>query len=268
MPLTRLQQRLLALLARSRDADGYLAGGTALHFAPTSGRFSDDIDFFHDSVEAVAASFARDSTVLEEAGCRIEILLSQPGLIRALVEEGDQATRIDWAHDSAWRFMPLVRDETGGLVLHEVDLAINKVLTLAGRDEARDFVDTLYAHEHILPLGAMIWAAVGKDPGFTPASLLEQLKRRGRYQANDIARLALAAPFDLAEAKTVWRAALSGANEFIRERPHEEVGCLYYCPSRARFAAPSPGLSLREQGLVTHVGRPGGILPRVVDVRP
>lgn len=37
--------------------------------------------------------------------------------------------------------MPLVEDETGGLVLHEVDLAINKVLTLAGRDEARDFVD-------------------------------------------------------------------------------------------------------------------------------
>ena len=184
-----------------------------------------------------------------------------------LVEAGDQATLIDWAHDSAWRFLPLVLDETGGQVLHEVDLAINKVLALAGRDEARDFVDTLYAHQRILPLGAMVWAAVGKDPGFTPASLLEQLKRRGRYRPEDMARLALAAPFDLAEAKTVWRAALSDAEEFIRERPHEEVGCLYYSPSRGCFAAPSPGLSLREQGLVTHFGQPGGILPRVAQVK-
>ena len=161
VPLTDFQQEVLALLARSKRVDGYLAEGTALNLAPTSRRFSEDLDFFHDSVEAVAESFARDSSVLEEAGYRVELLLSQPGLIRALVATGDRATRIDWAHDSAWRFMPLVRDETGGLVLHEVDLAINKVLTLAGRDEARDFVDTLYAHGHVLPLGAMVRGAVG-----------------------------------------------------------------------------------------------------------
>lgn len=268
MPLTAFQQQLLALLARPGGSDGYLAGGTALNFAPTSGRFSDDIDFFHDSVKAVAESFARDSYVLKEAGYRVEILLSQPGLIRALVGAGDRETLVDWAHDSAWRFMPLVRDEMGGQVLHEVDLAINKVLTLAGRDEARDFVDILHAHEHILPLGAMVWAAVGKDPGFTPASLLEQLKRRGRYQPEEVARLALARPFDLVEARTVWQAALSDADQFIRERPHEEVGCLYHAPRRGHFAAPSPGLSLEEQGLVPHFGQPGGILLRVADGPP
>ena len=27
-----------------------------------------------------------------------------------VVRRGDDATRVDWAHDSAWRFMPLVRD--------------------------------------------------------------------------------------------------------------------------------------------------------------
>ena len=265
MPLTGFQQEVLALLARSSGAAGYLAGGTALHSAPTSYRFSDDLDFFHDSIEAVAESFTRDNSVLEEAGYRVEVLLSQPGFIRALVAVEDQATRIDWAHDSAWRFMPLVQDATGGLVLHEVDLAINKVLTLAGRNEARDFVDILYAHEHVLPLGAMVWAAVGKDPGFTPASLLEQLKRRGRYQPGEIARLALARPFDLAAAKAAWRTALLDAERFVRERPHEEVGCLYYSTSRDCFVAPSPGHSLQEQGLVTQLGQPGGILPRVAD---
>ena len=263
VPLTGLQQEVLALLARSRGSDGYLAGGTALNLTATSRRFSDDIDFFHDSIEAVAESFARDSAVLEAAGYHLDILLSQPGLIRALVEAGDRATLIDWAHDSAWRFLPLVLDETGGQVLHEVDLAINKVLALAGRDEARDFVDILHVHEHVLPLGAMLWAAVGKDPGFTPASLLEQLKRRGHYRPEEIDRLALAAPFDLAEAKTAWRAVLSDADQFIRERPHEEVGCLYYSPSGGCFAAPSPGIPLRQQGLVPHFSQSGGILPRV-----
>ena len=265
MPLTRFQHELLALLARSRDSEGYLAGGTALHFAPTSHRFSDDIDFFHDSVEAVAESFARDSQALEEADYSLEVLLSQPGFIRAVVQIGDEATRIDWAHDSAWRFMPLVRLDDGGLVLHEVDLAINKVLTLAGRDEPRDFVDILYAHEHILALGALVWAAVGKDPGFTPASLLEQLKRRGRHQPEEIDRLMLANPLDLVKAKAAWRAALSEAHGFILERPHGEVGCLYYSPRRDCFIAPCPEPSLEEQGLVPHFGRSGGILPRVVD---
>lgn len=264
MPLTDLQRQLLALLARSRESDGYLAGGTAIHLASASSRFSEDLDFFHDSAEAVAESFARDSAVLEAAGYRVQVRLSQPGFIQAIVETDDQeATRIDWAHDSAWRFMPLASDEMGGLLLHEIDLAINKVLTLAGRDEARDFVDILYVHEHILPLGALIWAAVAKDPGFTPASLLEQLKRRGRYRPEEIDRIELAAPLDLVEAKAAWRTALSDADKFIRERPHDEVGCLYYSPSRDCFVAPFPGISLAEQGLVPHFGQSGGILPAV-----
>jgi hypothetical protein len=185
-------------------------------------------------------------------------------LCRTMVEADDrEATRIDWAHDSAWRFMPLVRLDDGGLVLHDVDLAINKVLTLAGRDEPRDLVDILHAHEHILPLGALVWAAVAKDPGFNPASLLEQLKRRGRYRPEDVEELALAAPLDLVECKEAWRAALAAAAEFIRERPYDEAGCLYYSPCRDCFVAPSAEGSLREQGLFPHFGQSGGILPRV-----
>jgi len=63
-------------------------------------------------------------------------------------------------------------DPLRGPLLHPVDLAINKVLALAGRDEPRDFVDILFVHARVLPLGAICWAAVGKDSGFTPLSLL------------------------------------------------------------------------------------------------
>lgn len=115
--------------------------------------------------------------------------------------------------------MPLVRDALGGLLLRPVDLAINKVLALAGRDEPRDFVDLLFVHARVLPLAALAWAAVGKDPGLTPLSLVELLKRHGRYRPEDFGRLRLTEPFDLARGKATWLAALADAERFARVRP-------------------------------------------------
>ncbi len=263
VPLTDFQRRILGVIASNRAPDSYLAGGSALHFEPESTRYSHDLDFFHDSEERVAEAFARDRRSLEEAGYGVDVRLSQPGTIQAIVSKGEESTRIDWAHDSAWRFMPPVRDELGGYLLHDVDLAVNKALALAGRNEVRDFVDILYIHEHILPLGALVWAAVGKDPGFTPLSLLEQLKRRGRYQPADVDRLHLAKPFDLVEAKRRWLEALEEAEVFVSSRPREEAGCLYYSMPAERFVAPAPGADLEAEGIVPHFGRPGGVLPRV-----
>ena len=240
----------------------YLAGGAALHFEPNSTRFSRDLDFFHDSAERVARAFARDRATLAAAGYTMLVTLSQPGFVRATVTRGDESTRVDWAHDSAWRFMPLVRDPRGGWLLHSVDLAINKVLALVGRDEARDFVDVLFVHDRILPLGALCWAAVGKDPGFTPLSLLELLKRRGRYRPEDFSRLDLRVPFDLVAAKGSWRAALDGAETFCRSRPPDEIGALYWSPADLRFVMPRPG-ETPPQDVVPHFGTPGGVLPRV-----
>lgn len=112
-----------------------------------------------------------------------------------------------------------MRDELGGFVLHDIDLAVNKTLALAGRDEPRDYVDILFIHQRTLALGALCWAAVGKDPGFTPLSLLELLKRRGRHRPEQLSRLNLAAPFDLVASKAVWLAALDEAEQFARRAP-------------------------------------------------
>jgi len=265
MPLTEFQRALLALLARNRSPDSYLAGGAAVHFAPSSVRYSNDLDFFHDSAARVASAFAEDTALLEAAGYSHDIEISQPGFIRAIVKKGGEATRVDWAHDSAWRFMPPVRDEFGGFLLHEVDLAINKVLALAGRDEPRDFVDILFVHDRVLPLAGLTWAAVGKDPGFTPLSLLELLKRRGHHRPEEVARLDLAVPFDPVASKETWLSALAEAEAFVRSRPTDEAGCLYYSPERQAFAVPRSGQDLGSQGLVVHYGSPGGVLPRPAD---
>lgn len=215
----------------------------------------------------MAAAFTADLGLLTGAGYEVQVELSQPGFIRAVVRRNGEATRVDWAHDSAWRFMPPVRDALGGFLLHEVDLAVNKVLALAGRDEPRDYLDIVYIHERILSLAALCWAAVGKDPGFTPLSLLELLKRRGRHNSAELGRLHLAAPVDLVATKTLWLSALEEADVFVRARPEAELGCLYYSPVTKGFATPQPEADYASQGLSLHFGSPGGVLPQVSDDR-
>jgi len=204
--------------------------------------------------------------LLKGAGYDLELEISQPGFIRAVVSRNDEATRIDWAHDSAWRFMPPIRDPMGGFVLHDVDLAVNKTLALAGRDEPRDFIDILFVHGRVLPLSALTWAAVGKDPGFTPLSLVEFLRRRGRHRPEEVARLNLAVPYDPVASKVLWLGALDDAEAFARSGPTDEVGCLYYSPQLQSFAVPDRETDLASQDLIPHFGAPGGVLPRVSDI--
>lgn len=204
-----------------------------MHIAPNSKRFSNDLDYFHDSEERVASAFAADRLVLEAAGYAIEVGLNQSGLIRAIVSKAAEATKVEWAHDSAWRFLPPLKDPLVGFVLHPVDLAVNKLLALVGRDEPRDFLDIMYAHTNVLSLGALSWAAAGKDPGFTPTLLLGLLKRRGRVRPEDFAAL------------------------HLRERPDLHV--LYYSTRHQKFVSEIAA----DDTVVPHYGRPGGGLPAV-----
>jgi len=258
MPLTDYQANLARLLSGNRSFDSYLAGGAAILIEPDSTRFSRDLDYFHDSEARVAESFDADRKLLESSGYILEVELHQPGFVRAIVRQGADATRVEWARDSAWRFLPTVQDERVGFVLHPVDLAVNKVLALAGRDEPRDVLDTLHFHRTLLSLGGLCWAACGKDPGFTPLSLLEQLKRRGLVHEEDLKRLDLAAPVDLHSLKAEWLEALDTVEAFVESRPSEEIGCLYYSASQRSFVDPR-----KVSDAVPHFGRPGGVLPRV-----
>lgn len=261
MPLTPFQAELVRLLSGSRTEDSYLAGGAAIHLDPNSTRYSNDLDYFHDSEERVATAFASDRELLESEGYVVEIVLNQPGYLRAIVAKDDASTKIEWSHDSAWRFMPVVRSEEAGYQLHPVDLATNKVLALAGRDEPRDLLDVLTLTETTLGLGAMCWAAAGKDPGFTPRALLDLLRRRGRMRPEDLDRLHLAKRPELADLKQRWRDALDDAEAFIASRPPEEVGCLYWSTTEAEFT----DSELDAPGVVCHFGRPGGVLPRAME---
>jgi hypothetical protein len=259
MPLTGYQSALGRLLAANRSEDSYLAGGAAILAAPNTQRYSQDLDYFHDSAARVATAFADDSRTLAQAGYAVEIEITQPGYIRAVVRKGDQATKLEWAQDSSWRFMPVIRSEAFGFQLHPIDLATNKVLALAGRDEPRDLVDTLYLHRNVLGLGPLVWAAVGKDPGFSPLSLLELLRRRGKLRPEELARLHLSVPMDVRQVKEEWMDALRSAEAFAASRPPDEVGCLYFDPDTGGFSDPGR----MKSAPILHYGRPGGVLPQV-----
>lgn len=260
MPVTAFQEKIAKLLSVNRNPQSYLAGGAALHFEPNSIRYSQDLDYFHDTEVKVAEAFAADSKLLEQEGIAVNIEMHQPGYIRIIAKSGSDATKIEWAHDSAWRFMPTQLIEGRGYTLHPIDLAINKVLALAGRDEPRDYLDVLHAHEQILPLPALVWAACGKDPGFTPNSLFELLQRKGKYREADFKRLHLNLTIDLQQMKTDWLNMLEQSLDVINYLPADEVGCLYYNKVTSQFVLPKQS---RGKDVIPHYGKDGGVLPVV-----
>jgi hypothetical protein len=103
VPLTLFQQRLPGVLSQVPVDDRYLAGGAALHFAPHSARYSDDLDFFHDSEAQVASAFARDRALLDGAGyaVAVELLLAGQGVVPHFGAPGGVLPRVggegtDW----------------------------------------------------------------------------------------------------------------------------------------------------------------------------
>jgi hypothetical protein len=186
-----------------------------------------DLDLFHDLEERVSVNATTDAETLQKAGFAFEWLLRTPAFHRGLVAVDDEQLQIEWAQDSAFRFFPIQEDDEFGYRLHDADAAVNKLLALAGRTEARDFVDVLYLHGNYLSLGALAWAAGGKDPGYTPALVLEQVARHVAYTQADIDRLLLAKPLDVAELKGQWICALEKARQLVAALPAGDLGCLY-----------------------------------------
>lgn len=259
MPLTPFQLKIAKLISKNRTEESHLAGGAALHKLPHSIRYSEDLDYFHDSEEVVSNAFKKDIELIKNEGIQYQVEISQPGYIRIIVRDNKMATKIEWATDSAWRFMPAQKDDVVGYCLHPIDLAINKLLALVGRDEPRDFLDVLNNHQIMLPLGAQIWAACGKDPGFTPESLLELLKRRGKNRQEDFNRLHLTNPVDVKVLKKEWLDAVESAKHFIKLPNAEVLGCLFYSKATEQFIAPT--FAADEKDIFPHFGRLGGVVP-------
>jgi hypothetical protein len=227
MALTNIQRDVCRLVAKQRIASGesYVAGGAALNTLLDAPRISQDLDLFHDTAAALAATWNVDRAALLDAGYGIEVVRERPTFVEAIVRRGTESVILQWTHDSAFRFFPLVEHPELGLTLHPFDLATNKVLALVGRVEARDWIDILQCHSAVQPLGYLAWAATGKDPGLAPDAILQEAGRSARYSAAEIDALAFEGPPpDAAALSRHWHTALADAAQIVAMLPYQNVG--------------------------------------------
>jgi len=208
MPLTAFQKQILAVLSANRSEESHFAGGVVLNAPDKSARFSRDFDIFHELAREVARASDRDAASLRAAGFTVETIArygeweKETTFRKAAVIGAGESVEIDWAADSAFRFFPVERDPLLGWRLHLFDAATNKALTLAARTETRDYVD-IVEFRKIFPLEAICWAACGKDPGFTPLSLLHMMRRFARVNPAELDKMA-AGPLDAQLLKAEW----------------------------------------------------------------
>jgi len=265
MAVTPFQSDILKLLAGHRRALGesYVAGGVAFNLLLDAPRRSHDIDLFHDTQHALSESWRLDRECLESAGYRLEVLREAPAFVEArVIRDGDQ-TELQWVRDSAFRFFPLIEDDRMGLVLHPFDLATNKVLAMAGRLEVRDWVDLLQADVSVQPLGLLVWAACGKDPGYNPASLLAAI-RRHHYSQEEVNMLDFdGEPPCAAALGSRWHEALRETASFFDLLPAEQAGTCILKRDGALFTGPLPELDteLAQGSIIFHKGRIRGAWP-------
>lgn len=262
MPISPFQKKILYILKSNRSPDSYVAGGTAIQRDPDSLRFSADIDFFHDTDQAVTDSFQRDRTALMGAGYSLDIQISQPSFYRATIGKAGEELKLEWVRDTAFRYFPVVSDQDLGYRLHDIDLAVNKCLTLANRSAVRDALDILELNRKVLPLPTMISAACGKDPGFTPNLMLDMIQRHLTFTPDQLAAESLTRKIDPVRLKKDLLELIERTKINLHKTPVKFIGCLF-TDKNGNVVKDLSKIDLKIHS--THHGSVRGSWPRVVD---
>ena len=268
MALNEFQVTVLKLCATVRLTRGerYVAGGVALNSLLQAPRLSRDIDMFHDSSDALSVSWTEDRRMLETKGFGVSVLREAPSFVEALVNHGAASTVVQWTVDSAFRFFPLILDDTIGLTLHPFDLATNKVLALVGRREVRDWIDTITCHQRLQPYGYLVWAACGKDPGYNPRLLIE-ISKRVRFNQMEIDTLSFeGTPPNASECAMEWHRALDDAESIIEALPFSEVGTCVVDAKGRLFSGNAQSIerAIKNNQISFHTGALGGAWPTII----
>lgn len=193
-------------------------GGGALIARGDVDRLTRDLDFFATQPDDVDRLLPGLEGALREAGLAVERRQAAPGFARLLVTDdvGDQ-TEVDLGADA--RLLP-PEPSRYGPVLSGEELAVDKVLAVFGRAEARDFID-LAVLEPRFRLSYLCRRALDKDLGFRPAVLRTMLDRFSRLARDE---------FDIDDAGferlcvtlSRWRAELDTSIEPPSGRPPPE----------------------------------------------
>jgi hypothetical protein len=180
--LSPLQEQVAAIIAGLEEAEDFaLAGGAALIARGEIDRRTRDLDFFGLTGDAVDQLVPAAESALREAGLAVERIQVNPGFARLIVSSADERTELDLAADA--RLFPAESGQPAPTLRGE-ELAVDKVLALFGRAEARDFVD-LMAVEPRYGLDRLCQLAAEKDRGFSPTVFADMLGRFSRLRREE-----------------------------------------------------------------------------------
>jgi len=139
-------------------------------------------------------------------------------------------------------------------------MATNKALALAARSVTRDYVEIVEL-DRTYPLEAIVWAACGKDQGFSPMLLLEMMRRFARINPRQLETI---------QARQLDPVALKRDWIMMSERADAEItrvaDTLPEIPLGVAFVdgKGSPGWIGRDSTLQIHRPTVRGCWPRVI----
>lgn len=202
--LSQNQKRVLEVFKETKESkEFYLTGGTALSAFYLQHRISKDFDFFT-AQDNLVSPFSKDLTNrLGRFGFKVKPTRQLESFSEILITDTDFQDKpnlvvVHLAKDSPFRFKQAEELYPGLKVDSLIDIGANKILTIFGRADLRDFVDVYFltAVEKCFEFDDLVEKARKKDPGCDYYWLSASLKEIEKFSSGSLASLMLKKELD------------------------------------------------------------------------
>lgn len=164
--ITSLQEELLKIFSEIDESYlFYLTGGTALAAYYLEHRYSRDLDLFTKEEQVIGYIGDRIHDKVKGGSIETRTIRKLKSFYEILAVKDREECPIHLALDSPFRFEEPKDTLFGVKVDSLIDIATNKLLTLFGRAEPRDFVDVFFLVKEKFLLNELIQKSREKDPG-------------------------------------------------------------------------------------------------------